>query len=122
MNGLIVMPRQNQREHQGDIHDFTIETSDDGTNWQAIMSGQLASTFSEQRILFNKTIAAKHIKLTGTSGFGTDSAAALAELAIIYAGPPLPEDNGGTLEYKNVRTASPDIDAGGVPTKPNSQK
>ena len=54
MDGLIVMPRQNQREHQGDIRDYKIESSDDGTNWQEIASGQLASTFDEQKISFWK--------------------------------------------------------------------
>jgi hypothetical protein len=121
VDGLIIMPRQNQREHQGDIRDYKIEGSDDGTNWQEITSGQLASTFDEQRILFGKTITIKELKLTALSGFGTDNAAALAELAVIYAGPKIVDNGGAEIEYKNVRTASPDIDAGGGPAKPNRQ-
>ena len=115
MNGLVLMPRQNQREHQGDIREFKLELSDDETNWQEVASGQLASTFDEQRILFGKTVTAKFLKFTGLSGFGNDHSAALAELAVIYAGPKLTEENPVNVEYKNVRTASPDIDAGDAP-------
>jgi hypothetical protein len=121
MAGLILMPRQNQREHQGDIHDYKIEGSDDGTNWQEIISGQLPSTFDEQKITFNKTVTARKLRLTAISGFGTDNAAALAEFAVIYAGPKIVDNSAADIEYKNVRTASPDIDAGGGQAKPNRQ-
>jgi hypothetical protein len=121
MDGMILMPRQNQREHQGDIRDYKIESSDDGTNWQEITSGQLASTFEEQKFLFGKVVTCKEIKLTAISGFGTDNSASLAELAVIYDGPKLTEDNSSEMEYKNIRTASPDIDAGGSPGKHSSQ-
>jgi beta-galactosidase len=118
MDGLVLMPRQNHREHQGDIRDYTIETSDDGTNWQQVISGQLPSTFDPLKVLFGKTITTKQFKLTALSGFGTDNSAALAELAVIYAGPKLADDNSGSIEYQRVRTASPDIDAGEAPAKP----
>ncbi len=117
LNGLLLMPRQNQREHQGDIREFKLETSDAGTNWQSLMSGQLASTWNPQTIDFPKTITTKHLKLTALSGFGPDQSTALAELAVIYAGPKLPE-NTGLIEYRHVRTASTDIDAGDAPDKP----
>jgi hypothetical protein len=35
------------------------------------------------------------------------------ELAVIYAGPKLADDNSGSIECQRVRTASPDIGAGG---------
>lgn len=117
MSGLVVMPRQNQREHQGDIRDYQLESSDDGTNWVEIIRGQLASTFDEQRILFGKSVTAKDLRLTATSGFGTDHSTALADLAVIYAGPEFLDNNTGNIEYKNVRTASPDIDTGGTPQR-----
>jgi len=60
----------------------------------------------------------RHLKLTALSGFGTDPTAALAEVAVVYTGPKLADDH-GTIEYRNIRTASPDIDAGGnAPAKP----
>ena len=112
MNGLVLMPRQNQREHQGDIHDYTIQASDDGNQWREIAHGQLASTFDPQQIRFSKTVTAKHLKFTALSGFGNDTSAALAELAVIYAGPKIADTSSGNFEYQGVRTASPDIDAG----------
>jgi beta-galactosidase len=112
MNGLILMPRQNHREHQGDIRDYTIQVSDDGNQWREITHGQLASTFDPQQIRFPQTVTAKHLKLKAFSGFGNDSTASLAELAVIYAGPKIADKSSGNVEYQGVRTASPDIDAG----------
>ena len=121
MAGLVLMPRQNQREHQGDIRDYRVESSDDGIAWQPVAEGRLVSTFNEQAIRFGKIIVARHIRLTALSGFGNDNSAALAELAVMYAGPKLAEENSTHLEYKNVRTASPDIDAGSPLPKPPKQ-
>jgi hypothetical protein len=112
MNGLILMPRQNHREHQGDIRDYKIEASDDGANWNEIARGRLASTFAEQKIIFSKITRAKCLKFIALSGFGGDRSAALAELAVIYAGKKLSDHPSGNVEYRNIRTASPDIDAG----------
>jgi hypothetical protein len=112
MNGLVLMPRQNQREHQGDIHDYTIQVSDDGNQWREVEHGQLASTWNPQQIRFSQTVTAKHLKFTALSGFGNDPSAALAELAVIYAGPKIADTSSGNFEYQGVRTASPDIDAG----------
>lgn len=113
MSGLVLMPRQNQREHQGDIRRYRIETSEDGIHWREISSGQLASTFDEQRILFGRTVTTKNLRLVALSGFGRDHSTALAELAVISAGSKFPDDSsGGEMNYKNVRTASPDMDSG----------
>jgi len=114
INGLVLMPRQNQREHQGDLREFKLETSDDDVNWQPLLGGQLASTWNPQTIPFGRSITTKHLKLTALAGFGPDQATALAELAVLYAGPKLPE-NTGQIEYRRVRTASTDIDAGDAP-------
>ena len=115
MRGLILMPRQNHREHQGDINEYRLESSDDGTNWQQICTGNLPSTFDPIPIPFASTITASQLRLTDISGFGSDDSASLAEIAVDYAGPKLAEDS-GKVEYKQIRTASPDIDAG--ETKP----
>ena len=119
MNGLVLMPRQNHREHQGDIRDYTIQASDDGNQWRKIARGELASTFDPQSIYFPETVTAKYLKFTALSGFGNDPSAALAELAVIYAGPKIADNGSGDIEYRDVRSASPDIDAGtGVLNKP----
>ena len=41
VNGLVLMPRQNDKQHTGDLRDYRLETSPDGTNWQAVAGGQL---------------------------------------------------------------------------------
>jgi hypothetical protein len=119
MNGLVLMPRQNHREHQGDIREYTLQASDDGNQWREVERGQLASTWNPQQIRFSQTVTAKHLKLTALSGFGDDTSAALAELAVIYAGPKIADISSENVEYQGVRTASPDIDAGAdVSNKP----
>lgn len=118
ISGLMLMPRQNHREHQGDIREYQLAGSEDGTHWSEITHGQLPSSFDPHPIDFGKIISVRHLRLTALSGFGTDTNAALAEVAVVYAGPKLAGDN-GTIEYRNIRTASPDIDAGGgAPAKP----
>jgi hypothetical protein len=107
--GLVVMPRQNHRDHEGDVRDYLLEASDDGANWRELKRGALVSTFDQQRIEFGQTVSARHLRFTALSGFGADKTAAVAELALIYKGPPLPENSGG-LDYKRVKSASSDID------------
>ncbi|MEP6788956.1 MAG: discoidin domain-containing protein, partial [Acidobacteriota bacterium] len=54
-SGVVIMPRQNHREHEGDIHDYVIQVGDDGINWREIKRGSLASTFDPQKIIFSQT-------------------------------------------------------------------
>ncbi len=86
MSGLAMMPRQDHREHQGDIREYAIQLSDDGGNWREAKRGELASSFNRQQILFDRPESARYVKLTALSGFGEDTTAAIAELAIIQAG------------------------------------
>ena len=110
-SGLVLMPRQNHRDHEGDIREYAVSISNDGENWTEIKRGSLVSTFDPQRILFGKTVNAKYVKLTSLSGFGDDKMTAIAELAIIYEGAKLAED-GTDLEYSRSKSASSDIDEG----------
>jgi beta-galactosidase len=122
-SGLVVMPRQNHREHEGDVREFLIQTSDDGANWKDLKRGELVSTFEPQKILFGQNISTKFIKFTSLSGFGSDKMTAIADLAVIYTGPKLPDDT-EDLEYKRVKSASTDIDEGtnSDDKKPKSNK
>ena len=111
MSGVVLMPRQNHREHEGDIRDYALQASDDGSIWHDVARGELLSTFAPQQIQFPRTVTTQYLKLVSLSGFGTDKTTALAELAVIYAGPGL-SDSGGSLTYQRNRSATPDIDEG----------
>ena len=110
-NGLVIMPRQNHRDHEGDVREYSIQTSDDGRDWQEIKRGALVSTYEEQKIIFDKNISTKFLKIVSLSGFGADKTTAIADLAVIYTGAKLPDDT-EDLEYKRVKSASTDIDEG----------
>jgi len=114
MDGVILMPRQNDRDHLGDARGFRIDTSNDGTNWSQVATGELTSSWNPQTIHFAHTITARQLKFTALSGFGHDTSAALAELAVIYAGPKLPENTDDLGQYKRVRSTSSDVDEGGA--------
>lgn len=124
MNGIVFMPRQNDRNHLGDVKDFAIEASDDGERWREVMRGQLASTWSPQRVQFDRTITTAHLRFTALSGFADDTSAALAEIAVLYVGPKLAKAEPGTIEYQRSRSTSTDVDEGpGLPanaTRTNS--
>jgi hypothetical protein len=86
MSGLVCMPRQNHREHQGDIREYAIQASDDGSRWREVTRGELASSFAPQRVRFPQPVTARYLKFAALSGFGSDTTASLAELALINAG------------------------------------
>jgi len=115
MSGLVLMPRQNHREHEGDIREYSVRVSDDGSDWREVRRGVLLSTFAPQNIEFSDTVTTKYLKLVSLSGFGEDKRTALAELAVVYAGPKL-NDGGKSIQYERNRTATPEIDEG--PGKP----
>jgi hypothetical protein len=112
MSGLVLMPRQNHREHEGDIREYVIQMSNDGQQWREVERGELISSFAPQQVRFTQTISTRHLKFTALSGFGTDTTAALAELAIIYAGPKLAVTGDGTIKYQRSKTATAEIDEG----------
>jgi hypothetical protein len=120
MSGLIIMARQNHREHEGDIREFSVRVSDDGSDWRPVRSGELLSTFAPQKIEFSERITTRYLKLTSLSGFGNDKRTALAEVAIMYGGPRLSDSGSGAIEYERNRSATPEIDEGtGARPKPS---
>ncbi|HRT07300.1 MAG TPA: hypothetical protein P5233_02800, partial [Candidatus Paceibacterota bacterium] len=69
-----------------------------------------------QRVAFSAPITARFLKLTALSGFGADATAALAEFAVLYAGPALPETPPGRpAESQRSRSTSTDVDEGTSP-------
>ena len=111
-HGLLLMPRQNQREHLGDIRQYLLEGSQDDIHWQVVAHGELASSYDPQTIEWKRGMRARYLRLTALSGFGPDTSSALAELAVL-PDDPLPTEETGQVQYHDVPTASPDIDAGG---------
>jgi len=109
MAGVVLMPRQNHREHEGDIRDYVLQVSDDGNEWREVARGELPSTYAPQQIEFGKIATARYLKLMSLTGFGPDKTTSLAELAVMYAGPKFTGKN-GTIEYQRSRSATPEID------------
>ena len=109
MAGVVVMPRQNHREHEGDIRSYVLQVSDDGSDWREVARGDLLSTFAPQQIGFINTVTARYLKLISLTGFGTDKTTSLAELAVIQAGAKR-KTSGETMQYQRSRSATPDID------------
>ena len=116
MSGVVLMPRQNHREHEGEIREYVISVSNDGNVWNSIQQGELVSSFEPKRIEFTRSVTAKYLKLISLTGFGTDKMTSLAELAIIPADPKL-NSGASDIEYQRSRTATPEIDEGTGPTK-----
>ena len=112
MSGLVLMPRQNHREHEGDIREYSVQVSDNSSEWREVQRGELRSTFAPQQIPFARPVTTRYLKLVSLSGFGTDKMTALAELAVMYAGPKLDDQGNPSIEYQRNRTATPEIDEG----------
>lgn len=118
MNGVAVMNRQNDRDHLGDVRGYTIELSNDGQAWRKVAGGELSSTWNPQAIPFAQKETASHLRFTALSGYGADASAALAELAVLYAGPKLPENADASVTYRRVRSTATDVDEGDTSAKP----
>jgi hypothetical protein len=112
MDGFTIMPRQNHRDHEGDIREYRLEASDDGNTWLEIHHGDFESGFHPQSIKLKSAVTTRNLRLTALSGFGKDSAAALAEFAIHYTGPPIDGANIPSPAYQRARSASTDVDEG----------
>ena len=115
MDGLALMPRQNDRDHSGDVRGYTVEVSDDGQQWREVARGELLSTFEPQTVRFAATVTARALRFTALSAHGRDTATALAELAVLYAGPTLPANAYGDAGYQRVRSTSADVEEAGPP-------
>lgn len=89
ISGVVLMARQNQREHEGEIKECVLSVSDDGLVWNDVQRATLGSTFAPQRVGFGRTVTTKYLKLVSLTGFGDDKTTSLGELAVIYAGPKL---------------------------------
>jgi hypothetical protein len=119
ISGVVLMPRQNHREHEGDIRELVLQMSDDGNTWSDILRRELPSTFAPHVLNFSRPVTTKYLRLVSLSGFGTDKTTSLAELAVIYAGPKLSGID-APMQYQRNRSATPDIDEGPDKPKPKA--
>jgi hypothetical protein len=89
ISGVVLMPRQNHRQHEGEIKEAVISVSEDGSVWNDVQRAYLGSTFAPQRIALSRAVTTKYLRLVSLTGFGDDKTTSLAEFAVIYAGPKL---------------------------------
>ena len=68
LSGILYVPRQNQREHEGDIRTYKVEYESEG-QWREIAAGTLPSSFSPKKILFESGIITEEIRFTVLDGF-----------------------------------------------------
>jgi beta-galactosidase len=106
VKGLLYMPRQNEREHKGDIKGCLVQTYDNG-RWKTVFEGELSSSYGPKEIIFREKITLRKIRFTALYGFSAkklsyyketpegwlsftedykDTTAAIAELLFIPAG------------------------------------
>ena len=70
IEGLVYMPRQNERQHEGDICGYCVEVwEQDG--WKMAAEGKLCSSFAPKTIRFAETKTADRIRFTVRSGFAS---------------------------------------------------
>lgn len=111
-DGFTIMPRQNHRDHEGDIREYRLEASDDGNSWHEISAGTLESGFHPQSVKLKAPATVASLRFTALSGFGRDQAAALAEFAVHYTGPPIDGTHLPAPAYRRAKSASTDVDEG----------
>ncbi|NLK75865.1 MAG: hypothetical protein GX288_11345 [Clostridiales bacterium] len=74
IQGLIYMPRQNDRHHSGDIKGCRVEALIDG-QWQEVYKGELISSLDPKRLLFHESIKTCKIRFTALYGFSGEGVA-----------------------------------------------
>jgi hypothetical protein len=68
IKGLIYMPRQNERQHKGDIKGIRVEAFING-DYENLYDGELSSSFDPKEILFPKEISTTKVRITPLYGF-----------------------------------------------------
>lgn len=68
ISGILYMPRQNHREHEGELRSYLIEAWLDGT-WKQVQKGKLSSSYEPQRIAFLHDVYTDRIRFTALDTF-----------------------------------------------------
>lgn len=69
ISGILYMPRQNHREHEGELRSYLIEAWLDGT-WKQVQKGKLSSSYEPKRIAFLHEVYTDRIRFTALDTFG----------------------------------------------------
>jgi hypothetical protein len=93
MNGVTLMNRQNDRDHLRRHSRLHHRVERRRSNVAAVIADKFLPLGARKPSSFDQTESATHLRLTAHSGYGADASAALAEIAVLYAGPPLPENS-----------------------------
>ncbi len=68
ISGILYMPRQNHREHEGELRSYLIEAWLDGT-WKQVQKGKLSSSYEPKRIAFLQEVYTDRIRFTALDTF-----------------------------------------------------
>lgn len=68
ISGILYMPRQNHREHEGELRSYLIEAWLDGT-WKQVQKGKLSSSYEPKRIAFLHDVYTDRIRFTALDTF-----------------------------------------------------
>lgn len=68
ISGILYMPRQNHREHEGELRSYLIEAWLDGT-WKQVQKGKLSSSYEPKRIAFLHEVYTDRIRFTALDTF-----------------------------------------------------
>lgn len=68
IKGILYMPRQNNREHKGDIKGVKIEAYIKN-RWIEVFTGEIKSSFDPKEILFKENVKTKRIRFMALYGF-----------------------------------------------------
>ncbi len=71
LTGLVYMPVQNQREHEGDIREYEVYGLV-GSEWKCVAEGEFLSSFEPKTVVFDRELQTNSLRLVAKSGFGGD--------------------------------------------------
>lgn len=73
VHGVVLVPDQKDRMHEGCVKDYVIQVLEDG-NWKELCRGRLKASFLSQRIAFPYPCKCRTIRFTALSGYGAGEA------------------------------------------------
>jgi hypothetical protein len=69
VSGLLMVPDQKDRMHQGCVKDYAIEVERDG-GFEEIVRGRFMASFMTQRAVFEEAVTTRILRFTALSGYG----------------------------------------------------